>query len=202
MDRRCFVKAAACVPLAIGVRGVEASSARIAIARAADEPVAIEIRRPEWADAVDCRVETRAGTEGQAEPTGPASSGYQRLHRRWKAGDVLVVRYQMKQRSQASGEDRRSFWYGPWLLGASAAENPDYFNELTKENKLLGDSTRLPGGRDRRGGSFSVPAAETAFRYAPAEYPDQPGTVILLPVAEQTGQGSTSWEVSFRRASA
>jgi DUF1680 family protein len=180
----------------------EDGSARIAIARAADEPVAIEIRRPEWADAVDCRVETRAGTEAQAEPTGLASSGYQRLYRRWKAGDVLVIRYQMKQRSQPSGEDRRSFWYGPWLLGASAAESPDYFNELTKENQLLGDSIRLPGGRDRRGGSFSVPAAETAFRYAPAEYPDQPGTVLLLPVAEQTGQGSTSWEVSFRRASA
>jgi len=105
----------------------------------------------------------------------------------------------MKLRSQSNGEGRRSFWCGPWLLGASSAENLDYFNELTTENELLDEGVSATSARDRRSHPFSVSAAETRFRFAQAEYPDQPGTVTLRPLAEQTGQPTTSWELCFRR---
>jgi hypothetical protein len=42
-----------------------------------------------------------------------------------------------------------------------------------------------------------VPIAATAVAYVPAEYPDQPGSVVLRAVAEQTGQESTGWELRF-----
>jgi hypothetical protein len=44
---------------------------------------------------------------------------------------------------------------------------------------------------------FAVPIARTAAHYIPAEFPDQPGIVTLHPIAEQTGQPSTSWELRF-----
>jgi len=45
--------------------------------------------------------------------------------------------------------------------------------------------------------AFSIPIAATKMSYNQAEYPDQPGTVHLRPIAEQTGQPTTSWEVRF-----
>jgi len=42
-----------------------------------------------------------------------------------------------------------------------------------------------------------VPVAATRFGYIPAEFPDQPGTVTLRALAEQTGQPTTSWEIRF-----
>ena len=177
-------------------------SARITILRASDEPAAIDVRKPDWADATECRMEGSAREQfatREAESSGPIPSGYERMYRRWKAGDVLLVRYGMKSRSQSSGEGRRSFWCGPWLLGASSAENPDYFNELTTENQLLDEGVPATSDRDRRSHAFSIPAAEMRFRYAQAEYPDQPATVTLRPIAEQAGQPTTSWELCFRR---
>ena len=177
-------------------------SVRIRILRASDEPAAIDVRKPEWADAMECRMEGSAREQfatREAESSGPIPSGYERMYRRWKAGDVLMVRYGMKSRSQSSGEGRRSFWCGPWLLGASAAENPDYFNELTTENEFQDEGVSATSNGERHSRPFSVPAAETRFRYAQAEYPDQPGTVTLRPIAEQTGQQTTSWELRFRQ---
>ena len=37
-----------------------------------------------------------------------------------------------------------------------------------------------------------------AFYALRLEYPDQPGVVGMRPISEQTGQPTTSWELSFR----
>lgn len=186
---------------------------RIRILRAGKESAVIDIRKPEWADAVECQLdggvrETRERPV-RRERTASASSGYERIELPWKAGDILVVQYRMKRRSQFSGPggdtaglssgERRSFWYGPWLLGAASAENLDYFNELTTENELLDEGVPAPTEQDRCSRQFSICAAGTGFRYAQAEYRDQPGKVTLRPIAEQTGLPTTSWEVRFRQ---
>jgi hypothetical protein len=125
----------------------------------------------------------------------PVDPGYVGAEKIWTAGEVIEVKYEMKVRVEQSGEDRETFWYGPWLLGASAADNPAYFNELTTENRLVGAPSAGRGGGVR--GGFSVPVAATEMDYAQAEYPDQPGRATLRPIAEQTGQPTTSWELRF-----
>jgi DUF1680 family protein len=174
------------------------ASVRIKILKCGEKAASIDVRKPSWADALECRMQA----EGKPmQPDAGSPLGYQRIRAPWKAGDVLMIRYGMSLRSQSAADGRQSFWYGPWLLGAPAAENPGYFNELTTENELLGEGARAPE-IDQRGSVFSIPAAATRFRYVQAEYPDQPGTVLFRPVAEQTGQPTTSWELRFHRRNA
>ncbi len=173
-------------------------SVRIKILRGTESSTSVDIRKPAWAEAVDCRMEGAKEIAPPAIGADGAPSGYERIRVQWEPGDVLVVRYKMKLRSQQRTADRRSFWYGPWLLGAPAAENSAYFNELTTENELLGEGISAPTLAPQDS-EFSIPAAAVRFSYAQAEYPDQPGTVILRPISEQTGQPTTSWEVSFRQ---
>jgi hypothetical protein len=93
-----------------------------------------------------------------------------------------------------SGGNRVAISYGPWLLAVAASDNFQYFNELTTENKLIGKGRpAAPGAQQAR--PFSIPVAATTFRCAQAEYPDQPATVELRAIAEQTGQATTSWEL-------
>lgn len=168
----------------------EDGSVRITITSAGKDPAVVALRKPEWAQAIDAKV------KGLGELM-PFEVGYVGVKRMWSAGDVLEVNYKMNLRAQPQTGGRTAYWYGPWLLGVPAAENPAYFNELTTENRLLGeaaaDGKTLPG----MAGSFAVPVAATAFRYAQAEYPDQPGTAQMRAIAEQTGQGTTSWELRF-----
>jgi len=56
-----------------------------------------------------------------------------RGRRRWDRG-----KYGMSLRSFAGGEGRVAYFYGPWLLGAAAADNAAYFNELTADNAGAG----------------------------------------------------------------
>jgi hypothetical protein len=119
------------------------------------------------------------------------------VERTWAAGDVIELKYRMSMRQQESGDERVAYFYGPWLLGASAADNPAYFNELTADNRLeLGKEKPLPA-ESQPGRPFRVPMAATVVPCIPAEYPDQPGSVILRAIAEQTGQATTAWEVRF-----
>ena len=101
----------------------------------------------------------------------------------------------------AGSENRESFWCCPWLLGAAASDNPDNFNEMTIQNELLDAGRPAPISAENQEHPFSVPAAATVFRYANAEYPDQPSTVHLRAIAEQAGQPTTSWELRFRSRS-
>lgn len=165
------------------------ATVRLTITAASSQPTTLAVRKPEWADAVDVRVN---GKPIEAQFV----AGYAQVRRSWAPGDVLEVKYNMPLRSQARG-NRVVYSIGPWLLAASAADNPAYFNELTAQNRLLGAELQGRATQQHGAGSFSVPIATAAFRYAQAEYPDQPSTVTLCALAEQTGQPTTSWELAF-----
>lgn len=163
---------------------------RLRITRATKQKVRLAIRKPAWAESVHLRLPSPASLSS-------LDSGYVGTERVWSAGDLVEVQYEMKLRAEQSGGDRRAFWYGPWLLGASAADNPAYFNELTTQNRLLSAPQVIATGAETAAGAFSVPVAAANVRYAQAEYPDQPGRLVLRAIAEQAGQPTTSWELRF-----
>jgi len=147
----------------------------------------IFIRKPQWAA-------TEIHTTGEARQY-PAGDGYVGLERIWAAGDVIELKYSMSLRQQESGDDRVAYFYGPWLLGADAADNPAYFDELTADNRLERGKEKPLAATSQPRRPFLVPIAATAVPCVPAEYPDQPGSVVLRAVAEQTGQPTTGWEL-------
>jgi hypothetical protein len=160
------------------------------VTSAGTSPASIFIRKPQWAATTNIRI------TGDARQY-PAGDGYMGLERTWAAGDVIELKYALSLRPWASGEDRVAYFYGPWLLGASAADNPAYFNELTADNRLEhGKEKPLPAG-SQPGRPLRVPIAATVVPYIPAEYPEQAGTVVLRAIAEQTGQPTTGWELKF-----
>ncbi len=164
---------------------------RIAIDSAGETPASLRIRRPKWADNMAIRINDAPGEF-------PEEGAYVQINRRWKAGDVVAVRYGMSYRKEAGENKRATYLCGPWLLGAAQWDDPAYFNELTTENKLVGGAVAGVASGDGHGaGAFAVPYAQTSFYYSPAEFPEQQGTVTLRAVAEQTGQPSTSWELRF-----
>lgn len=164
---------------------------RIRITSAEKAPAIIGIRQPGWADNLQIRLNGAPVQSRQKD-------GFAIVNRAWTTGEVLQVRYEMRLKSSPGGEDRTAFWYGPWLLGAPASDNPNYFNEMTIENKLLGEGRPGPPPSGRNERPLSVPAAATIFRCTNAEYPDQPSTVQLRAIAEQAGQPTTSWELRFK----
>lgn len=163
---------------------------RIRINRASSEKTTLAIRKPKWADSVSLHIQGGASTSA-GRPDDVSAN------RVWTPGETVAVKYEMKLRSERSGNDREVFWYGPWLLGASAAENTQYFNELTTANRLLGAPKPAAGGNGSAITPFAVPVAAAETDYAQAEYPDQPGRAVLRAIAEQTGQPATSWELRF-----
>jgi DUF1680 family protein len=167
----------------------EDGTVRIRIAETGKQPATLNIRRPEWAD----RIEIVNGGALKSE----SREGMQHLsmERIWKTGDVVRVKYAMQIKPMPTGENRIAFSYGPWLLGVAASNNPHYFNELTTENRLISDGKPALASHEQGAGPFSIPVATTTFQYAQAEYPDQPEPVTLRPIAEQTGQATTSWEL-------
>jgi DUF1680 family protein len=162
---------------------------RITVTSAGTGLASIFIRKPQWA-ATDIHI------TGEARQY-PAGDGYVGLERAWAAGDVIELKYTMSLRQWESGDDRAAYFYGPWLLGASAADNPAYFNELTADNRLdRGKEKPLAAARQPKR-AFCVPVAATVAPYLPAEYPDQAETVLLRAVGEQTGLPTTAWELRF-----
>jgi hypothetical protein len=114
----------------------------------------------------------------------------------WSPGEVIEVQYKMRWRAEAGAGGRETFWYGPWLLGVSAEQNPAYFNELTTQNRITEKAEQVIGKKETAS-PFSIPIAASVMRYTQAEFPVQPATVSLRPIAEQTGLPTTSWEVRF-----
>ena len=163
---------------------------RIQISHTGKQPSILAVRKPAWADSVHLRFQRSASVSS-------GDSGYVTAERVWTAGEFVEVKYEMKLRAERSDNDRTVYWYGPWLLGASAADNPAYFNELTTDNRLFGSPRSAPESYQRGAGAFSVPIAANEIEFAQAEYPDQPGRVALHAIAEQTGQPTTSWELRF-----
>jgi DUF1680 family protein len=127
-----------------------------------------------------------------------------------RAGDEVEVKYGMKLRVTnadrvlstpppsapvLSASGRSALHYGPWLLGANTAVQPDYFNELHADNVMLIESAHPARPAH---GRFAVPIAATTLSFMPAEYPEQKGRVELRAVAEQTMFEPATWSTSFR----
>jgi DUF1680 family protein len=165
------------------------ASVKLRIEKAGSERVTIAVRKPAWAESVSLHLKG----PGLISPPDP---GYTAAKRVWSEGETIEVQYKMRWRPERTGGGRETFWYGPWLLGVSAEQNPAYFNELTTDNRLIEGAGPVIDKSDRAAG-FSVPIAASEMRYSDAEYPVQPGAVALRPIAEQTGLPTTSWEVCF-----
>lgn len=163
---------------------------RIRFTAAKKAAAALRMRKPEWTDAVKVRLNGKLVES-------PLEGGYVGIERPWVAGDVVEVNYAMRLRSEPSGKERVSYFYGPWLLGAAASDNFAYFNELTDTNRLIRGSEKTLAAEMATVRPFSVPIAATVFQCTPAEYWDQPATVTLRAIAEQAGQATTSWELRF-----
>lgn len=146
----------------------------------------LTLRQPGWASALELK------RNGIAVP-GLSVRGLAK-------GDVVSATYLMALADRQAGasvklEKRRSFFYGPWLLGVSSAANPGYFNELQADNLLIVHSAR--GIQDAPAYPFAIPVAATEVSYVPAEYPEQTSRVQLKPVAEQTATLPAQWEMAF-----
>jgi DUF1680 family protein len=162
---------------------------RISIEKAGEGRSRIAVRKPAWAETVTLHL------KGPGLISSPDAE-YVEAERAWNAGEIIEVQYKLRWRSERSGADRETFWHGPWLLGVSAEQNPAYFNELTTQNRLIEGAGPVIDRTDRAG-DFSVPIAASEMKYIQAEYPVQPASVALRPIAEQTGLPTTSWEVRF-----
>jgi DUF1680 family protein len=168
---------------------------QIRITSAGKASTALRIRKPAWATTVEIRLNGRAGEF-------PAQDGYRTIERSWAAGDTVEVKYGMELRTEPAGNNRVAYSFGPWLLGASASSNPDYFNELTVDNRLMVEKRDWVAAAGKHAAQGQIPIAGVSFAYRPAEYPDQPGTVMLRPIAEQAFEPPTSWELRFLREDA
>jgi len=165
-------------------------SVRITIKRAEDSAQSLRIRKPGWSQSLTIRVNGAAADF-------PVTRGYAEIHRVWKTGDVVTVRYGMSVKTISGDHNRTAFTFGPWLLGASAADDPIYFNDLTLENKLNLANDHAAIAKVNANRPFTVPIAARTIRYTPAEFPDQKLAVTLRAVAEQTGIPTAAWEMRF-----
>jgi hypothetical protein len=118
-----------------------------------------------------------------------------------RSGDEITIHYAMALRSESadavqSQPGRKALFFGPWLLGASSHEQPEYFNELFAENQVAIDSRRSE--YISRPLPFAVPIAAHNCPCVPAEFPGQPIKVTLRAVAEQSGYDPARWQTAFR----
>jgi DUF1680 family protein len=150
-------------------------------------PASLVIRKPAWAEAV---VLTHNGTplDGLRVP-------------RLATGDRIDIRYKMGFRAQnadsvQSRPGRNALYFGPWLLGASSHDQPEYFNELFADNEVIVGSRRASYVQHPL--PFAVPVAAHVCACIPAEFPGQAMKLSLRPVAEQTGYDPARWQTAFR----
>lgn len=146
---------------------------------------ALDIRKPAWAEAVSVKRNGRPLTGLRVENLRP--------------GDEIEATYPMSVRvsnadSVLATPGRSALHYGPWLLGATTALQPEYFNELFDQNVLIPGSAREAKPAPA---AFTVPVAATTAAVVPAEFPGQQINVDLRAVAEQTAHQPARWTTSF-----
>ena len=150
-------------------------------------PGSLVVRKPAWADAV---VLEKNGTRvDDLRVT------------KLETGDEIVAQYKMNLRAESadgvqSHPGRKALHFGPWLLGASSHDQPEYFNELFPENELVMGSHRAP--YIPQPPKFAVPIAANMCACIPAEFPGEAMKVDLRAVAEQTGYDPARWQTAFR----
>lgn len=145
------------------------------------------IRKPAWAETV---MVSRNGTRLEGLRV-----------ENLKTGDEIDAQYKMNLRAEnadgvQSRPERKALYFGPWLLGASSHEEPEYFNELFADNEFQLDSHRAE--YIRHPSAFAVPIAAHVCACTPAEFPGQAMKVNLRAVAEQTGYEPARWQTAFR----
>jgi DUF1680 family protein len=148
-------------------------------------PHALNIRKPSWANSLKLTL------NGQPHPGLRIDN--------LRNGDEIEATYDMSLRiatadNVLSTRGRSALHYGPWLLGATTALQPEYFNELYVQNILISGSARpaIPAPA-----VFTVPVAATTVAVVPAEFPGQAIKVDLRAVAEQTAHEPARWATSF-----
>jgi len=151
----------------------------------ASQPHALNLRKPVWAESVNLKRNGRPQSGLRVEDLRP--------------GDEIEATYGMSLRvtsadSALTTRGGHALHYGPWLLGASTAIQPEYFNELYAENILVAGSA---ADAKPAPAPFKVPVAATTIAVIPAEFPEQAGKVDLRAVAEQTGFEPARWATSF-----
>lgn len=161
----------------------------VKVHRASGAP-ALTVRKPVWAESVTLSRNGRPLDGLRADGLGD--------------GDEVEAIYGMKLRvgsadSVLTSGGRSALHYGPWLLGATTAVQPEYFNELHPENVLLMETARPSASRSKVQGEsrFTAPGAAIMVGFVPAEYPEQKGQVELRAVAEQTANEPARWATSF-----
>jgi DUF1680 family protein len=170
------------------------ATVRLRIVSATSTPVRLRIRQPSWAVGIEARLNNRLVMLQEEK-------GSFEIERSWAPGDSLELRYAMQLRAEPY-ESRMVLFYGPWLLGANESDNESYFNEISQQNILqLADARSISAEVGHTANNpFGVPIAHVAASYIPSEYPVQPGTVILRPVAEQTRLRTTGWQFVFEKS--
>ena len=172
------------------------ASIRLRVTSADAAQHALAIRVPEWATAVT--IATNGALDRPA-----AAGGYRTLRRAWKTGDVVELKYAMRSRAvRVEKSGRWTLWHGPWLLGADETASPYFWDEPNPGNllrvKIAADSSVQLDRAPLALGRFGVPEARFRATYLPEGYPMLPQTVVLRPVAEQTGTPSTAWYFLFK----
>jgi DUF1680 family protein len=146
----------------------------------------LAVRKPAWADAV---VLSKNGTRLDGLRVENIATG-----------DEIIAQYKMSFRAESadavqSRPRRKALRFGPWLLGASSHDQPEYFNELFADNQIITGSRRAT--YTSRPSKFDVPIAATTCAVIPAEFPGQAIKVDLRAIAEQTGYESARWQTAF-----
>jgi DUF1680 family protein len=118
-----------------------------------------------------------------------------------RAGDEITIHYGMDLRGESADAvqaraGRKALYFGPWLLGASSHDQPEYFNELFADNEIVAGSRRAEYVQLPQ--PFAVPIAANVWACIPAEFPGEAMKVHLRAVAEQTGYEPARWQTAFK----
>ena len=143
---------------------------RIEVLAAGTKPARVEIRQPAWSGPLQADLEGESSSEGLV------------FERVWTAGDSFTVRYSPLERRE--GE---LLYLGPWLLAASEAASPHFFDEPHENNRILWDTLNEADRPSRR-----------TVEFIPAGYPGQAQQLVLRPVAERIElPDGLRWQWSF-----
>ncbi|MCX7817901.1 MAG: glycoside hydrolase family 127 protein [Kiritimatiellae bacterium] len=157
------------------------------------------IRVPPWAEDLEISLSPPGAAEG--------AGAWRTLHRVWRAGDTITIRYRLRTRAVPHPErkDVVAFMVGPWVLGVEPSGSPSWFDEPRHRNRILVEGLPnapvLPSAPDeavRRSPRLAAPVAYRGLPFRPGGYPVQPQLAWLRPIAEQTGlRDDTEWVYWF-----
>ncbi|MBI1356255.1 MAG: hypothetical protein GC160_18085 [Acidobacteria bacterium] len=147
------------------------ATVRFEVVAAPEGRARLEIRQPAWSGPLE--------TDFPTEPRDGAVA----FDRVWRVGEAFTIRYAPLERREGG-----MLFLGPWLLAASEAAAPAFFDEPHEGNRLLWE-TLAPADRPSR----------RRVDYIPAGYPEQVQSLTLRPLAERfEGPDGLRWQWKFR----